>query len=163
MEMEEGDEKNKETYVVGALGDVHTTWSMIDFKMSVVAATWESKNALKIRLEEKTQVSLNSLTNLGEVLYSQNQFSYFKDPSLPFIGRSVRKDGFKLEGGELFKGVFANCTVPYPGVDEVKVKVNVWGQSQHKVSPRWRDAKCQHRQEEASPRSRRRLVKASPS
>jgi len=25
MEMEEGDEKNKETYVVGALGDVHTT------------------------------------------------------------------------------------------------------------------------------------------
>jgi len=25
MEMEEGDEKNKETYVVGALGNVHTT------------------------------------------------------------------------------------------------------------------------------------------
>jgi len=25
MEMEEGDEKNKETYVVGALGDVHAT------------------------------------------------------------------------------------------------------------------------------------------
>jgi len=25
MEMEEGDEKNKENYVVGALGDVHAT------------------------------------------------------------------------------------------------------------------------------------------
>jgi len=25
MEMEEGDEKNKETYVVGALGNVNTT------------------------------------------------------------------------------------------------------------------------------------------
>jgi len=25
MEMEEGDEKNKETYVVGALGSVHAT------------------------------------------------------------------------------------------------------------------------------------------
>jgi len=25
MEMEEGDEKNKETYVVGALGNVHAT------------------------------------------------------------------------------------------------------------------------------------------
>jgi len=25
MKMEEGDEKNKETYVVGALGDVHAT------------------------------------------------------------------------------------------------------------------------------------------
>jgi len=25
MEMDEGDEKNKETYVVGALGDVHAT------------------------------------------------------------------------------------------------------------------------------------------
>ena len=71
MEMEEGDDKNKETYVVGALGDVHATWRMNDFKMSAVAVTWESKNALKIRLEEKkTQVSLNSLTNLGEVLYS---------------------------------------------------------------------------------------------
>ena len=86
--MEEGDEKNKETYVVGALGDVHATWRMNDFKMSVVVTTWESKNALKIRLEEKkTQVSLNSLTNLGEVLYSQNQSYYFKDPTLPFIGR----------------------------------------------------------------------------
>ena len=28
------------------------------------------------------------------------------------------------------------CTVPYPGVDKVKVKVNVGGQSQHKASPR---------------------------
>ena len=88
MEMEERDEKNKETYVVGALGDVHATWRMKDFKMSVGAATWESKIALKIRLEKKkTQVSLNSLTNSGDVLYSQNQFYYFKDPSPPFIGR----------------------------------------------------------------------------
>ena len=60
MEMEEEDEKDKETYVVGALGNVHTTWRMVGFKMSVVAATWETKNSLKIRLEEKkTQVSLN--------------------------------------------------------------------------------------------------------
>jgi len=73
--------------VVVALGDVHATWRMKDFKMSVVAATWESKNALKIRLEEKkTQVSLNSLTNLIEVLYSKYQFYYFKDSSPPFIG-----------------------------------------------------------------------------
>jgi len=28
------------------------------------------------------------------------------------------------------------CTVPYPGVEKVKVKVNVGGQSQHKASPR---------------------------
>ena len=28
------------------------------------------------------------------------------------------------------------CTVPYPGVDKVKVKVNAWSQSQHKASPR---------------------------
>ena len=66
MEMDEGDEKNKETYVVGALGDVHATWRMNSFKMSVVAATWESKNALKIRLEEKkTQVSLNFTHQFG--------------------------------------------------------------------------------------------------
>ena len=39
MEMEEGDEKNNETYVVGVLGNVHATWRMKDFKMSVVAAT----------------------------------------------------------------------------------------------------------------------------
>ena len=63
---------------------------MKDFKMSVVATIWESKNALKIRLEEKkTQVSLNSLTNLGEVLYSKYQFFYFKDSSPPFIGEST--------------------------------------------------------------------------
>ena len=53
MEMEEEDEKEKETYVVGALRNVHATWRMIGFKMSVVAATWETKNSLKIRLEEK--------------------------------------------------------------------------------------------------------------
>ena len=29
-----------------------------------------------------------------------------------------------------------NCTVPYPDVDKVKVKVNIWTQSQHKASPR---------------------------
>ena len=28
------------------------------------------------------------------------------------------------------------CTVPYPGVDKVKVKVNARSQSQHKASPR---------------------------
>ena len=64
MEMDEEDEKNKETYVVGDLGGVHATWRMNDFKMSVVVATWESKNALKIRLEEKkTQVSLTHSPN----------------------------------------------------------------------------------------------------
>ena len=39
MEMEEEDEKDKETYVVGALGIVHATWRMVGFKMSVVAVT----------------------------------------------------------------------------------------------------------------------------
>ena len=109
MEMEEGDEKNKDTYVVGALGNVHATWRMsgfkmsvvvatwrmIGFKMSVVAATWETKNSLKIRLEEKkTQVSLNSLTDLVEVQYSQNQSYYFKDLNLPFI---MRRTGHKYK------------------------------------------------------------------
>ena len=101
MEMEEGDEKNKETYVVGALGNVHATWRMIGFKMSVVAATWETKNSLKIRLEEKkTQVSLNSLTNLGEVQYSQNQSYYFKDLCTPFI---IERVGHKVQE-KLLKG-----------------------------------------------------------
>ena len=60
METEEEDEKDKETYVVRALGIVHATWRMVGFKMSVVGAIWEPKNSLKIRLEEKkTQVSLN--------------------------------------------------------------------------------------------------------
>ena len=44
--MEEEDEKDKETYMVGALGIVHATWRMVDFKMSVVVATWEPKNSL---------------------------------------------------------------------------------------------------------------------
>ena len=35
--------KEKKTYVVGVLGDEHTTWRMQDFKMSVDAATWGSK------------------------------------------------------------------------------------------------------------------------
>ena len=95
MEMEEEDEKDKETYVVGALGNVHTTWRMVGFKMSVVTVTWETKNSLKIRLEEKkTQVSLNSLTNLVEVHYSQSQSYYFKELSLPFI---MRRTGHKYK------------------------------------------------------------------
>ena len=58
MGMEEEDEKDKETYVVGALGIVHVTWRMVGFKMSVVSATWEPKRSPKIRLEEeKTQAS----------------------------------------------------------------------------------------------------------
>ena len=35
-----------------------------------------------------------------------------------------------------FHEAFGHCTVPYPGVDKVKVKVNVGGQSQRKASPR---------------------------
>jgi len=50
MEKEWEDEKDKETYVVGALGIVHATWRMVGFKISVVAATWEPKESLKIRL-----------------------------------------------------------------------------------------------------------------
>ena len=81
--------------MVGALGDVHAIWRMKGFKMSVVAAIWESKNALKIRLEEKkTQVSLNSLTNVGEVLYSKINSYYFKDLSIPFI---IERAGHKVQ------------------------------------------------------------------
>ena len=77
---------------------------MKGFKMSADVVTWDSKNALKMRLEEeKTQVS-QSLTNLGEVLYSKYQFYYFKDSSPPFIGertghelqRSLQRKLFKV-------------------------------------------------------------------
>jgi len=40
----------------------------------------------KTRRGEDTSLS-QPLNNLGEVLYSKYQFYYFKDPSLPFIGR----------------------------------------------------------------------------
>ena len=58
MEIEEEDEKDKETYVVGELGIVHATWRMVGFKMSLLLPLESPR--LKIRLEEKkTQVSLN--------------------------------------------------------------------------------------------------------
>ena len=47
----------------------------------------------KTRREEDTSLS-HSLTNLVEVLYSQNQSYYFKDLSLPFI---MRRTGHKYK------------------------------------------------------------------
>jgi len=70
--------------------------------MTVDAATWGSKNALKIRLEEeKTQVS-QSLTNLGEFLYSKISNLYLKDSSPPFIG-----EGPVMSLQEAYKGSYA--------------------------------------------------------
>ena len=95
MEMEVEDEKDKETYVVGELGIVHATWRML-------ASRWVCCRHLrtqectqdKTRREEDTSLS-HSLTNLVEVLYSQNQSYHFKDLSLPFI---MRTTGHKYKG-----------------------------------------------------------------
>ena len=67
---------------------------------------------------------------------------------------------------EPFKN-FNKCTVPYPSIDWIKVKVNIGDQSQRKALSRWKDAKCQRhqlgrRQDKASPRGRRRPTRASP-
>ena len=87
----------------------------IGFKMSVVSATWETKNSLKIRLEEKkTQVSLNSLTNLGEVQYSQNQSYYFKDLSLPFIERRTWSQVQRKLTREALKGSLLTLPILAP-------------------------------------------------
>jgi len=50
--------------------------------------------------EEKTQVS-QSLTNLGEFLYSKYQIYYFKDSSPPFIG-----EGSVMSLQEAYKGSY---------------------------------------------------------
>jgi len=68
--MDEEDETKYETYVVGALGDVHATWRMKGFKMSVDAATWGSKNALKMRLEEEKKSLIHS--PIWERFFTQN-------------------------------------------------------------------------------------------
>ena len=100
MEMDEEDEKNKETYVVGDLGGVHATWRMNDFKMSVVVATWESKNALKIRLEEKkTQVSLNFTHQFGRGSLLTKSILLFQRPKPSFYREedrsSITKEAYK--------------------------------------------------------------------
>jgi len=38
----------------------------------------------------------------------QSLFEQIENDNPFTVDQSVRKDGFKLEGGELFKGVFAN-------------------------------------------------------
>ena len=89
MEMEEEDEKHKETYVVGDLGGVHLKDEWLQDECSCCHLRVQECTEDKTRREEDRSLSQFSLTNLGEVLYSQNQFYYFKASSPPFIRRRI--------------------------------------------------------------------------
>ena len=78
---------------------------------------------------EKLQLSPDQLRPYGGCLYG-------------FVGDQVEVKGY-IELRTTFTNGLASrtekiryCTVPYPGDDKVKVKVNIWTQSQHKASPR---------------------------
>jgi len=67
----------------------------------------------KTRREEYTSLS-QSLTNLVEVQYSQNQSYYFKDLSLPFI---IERVGHKVQGKltrEALKGYLLTLPILAP-------------------------------------------------
>jgi len=97
MSMEGEDEKEKETYVVEALGIVHATWRMgwlQDECCRHLRAQEISQD--KTRRGEDTSLS-HSLTNLVEVLYSQKSTLNlsFQRAMHPFYNREGRS---KLQG-----------------------------------------------------------------
>ena len=93
MEMEEEDEKDKEIYVVGAFGNVHATWRMVWLQDECCCRHLRDQEFTQDKTRGGEDASLSqSLTNLVEVQYSQNQSYYFKALSLPLI---MRKTGHK--------------------------------------------------------------------
>jgi len=66
--------------------------------------------------EEKTQVS-QSLTNLGEVLYSKYQIYYFKDSSPPFIGERTGHEFAKKLTKEAIQGFLATLPLLVPKME----------------------------------------------
>ena len=99
MEMEEEDEKDKETYVVEALGIVHATWRMVGFKMD---------GCCRLRVQEFTQdktkrrrhksLSITYQFGRGSLLSKINLNFLFQRPKHPFYNREGWSQMYKREG-----------------------------------------------------------------
>ena len=107
MGMEGEDEKDKETYVVGAFGIVRTTWRMGWLQDECCCRHLRAQEISQDNTRRGEDISLShSLTNLVEILYSQNSTSnlLFQRPKHPFYIREGRSQMYKREGD--FEGYF---------------------------------------------------------